>query len=383
MKSAALLLSLLLAACASTPPMPPPQDLFRDELFAAPSQPIDADSALAVSDAMRRYVAMRVPRNSRSDDRRRLLIEALYQRGDLQLEYDAAYTRTASQAFAARSGNCLALVMMTGALAREMGLTVRYQSVVGGEGWERSGDLAIAVGHVSLTLSERQPLTSFGATDTDAMTVDFVPPPRDSRGPRTHVVSERTIVAMYLTNRAVESLTSGQPDDAYWWAREAIRRDPELLSAYLALAVIYRGRQQPQLADAALRRVIEREPGNTMALSNRVLVLHDLGRHADAARLAADLARLDPHPPFSYFQQGLAAMQAHRYDEARRLFAKEVDRAPYHAEFQFWLAVSYLQLNDPAHAAAYLKRAVTVSTTRKERELYASKLAHLQALTAH
>ena len=83
---AALLLCTLLAACASRPPMPPPATLFHDELFEAPSERIDPSVALAVSPAMRQYLATRPVARAQLGDRRRLLIDALY-RGDLKLEY--------------------------------------------------------------------------------------------------------------------------------------------------------------------------------------------------------------------------------------------------------------------------------------------------------
>jgi tetratricopeptide (TPR) repeat protein len=185
---------------------------------------------------------------------------------------------------------------------------------------------------------------------------------------------------MYLNNRAVESLTQGRVSDAYWFAREALRTDPELLSAYVTLGVVYRARHRPEWSDAALRRVAEREPDNLYALSNRVLALRDLGRGAEADTLARRLAALDPHPPFSYFRQGMAALHEGRYDAARRLFSKEVERAPYHHEFEYWLAVSYIQLNDAERATIHLKRAMDVSTTRKDHDLYAGKLDRLKAL---
>ena len=62
---------------------------------------------------------------------RQALFDALYQPDQLKLEYDAAMTRNAAQAFAVRSGNCLSLVIMTAAFAKEMGLDVRYQNVFG------------------------------------------------------------------------------------------------------------------------------------------------------------------------------------------------------------------------------------------------------------
>lgn len=371
-------LLLLLAGCATPPPMPPADALFHDELFDTASVPIEPAAALAVSPAMRGYLDARFVNRARSTDRRRLLIDALYH-GDLKLEYDAVMTRTAAQAFDARSGNCLALVMMTAAFAKELGLTVHYQAVVGEEAWDRADELYISIGHVNLQLEERRDPVGFVTSTSGPMVVDFLPP-RDARLLLTREINENTVVAMYLNNRAVESLAQGQVSNAYWWAREAIRIDPELLSTYLTLGVVYRAQHRPEFADQVLRRVVEREPDNLHAMSNRIVVLRDLGRDAEAQALSQRLAALDPHPPFSYFREGMAAMREGRYEAARRLFAKEVARAPYYHEFEYWLAVSYMQLNDAERATLHLTRAMEVSTTRKDHDLYAAKLGRLKAL---
>ena len=374
---AALFLGVVLAGCATRPPMPPAADLFHDDAFAAPATPIDPGAALASSPAMKRYLASKLVGRWQSGDRRRQLIDALY-RGDLKLEYDAAITRTASEAFDARSGNCMALVLMTAAFAKELGLTVHYQVVLGEEAWDRSDNLYIAIGHVNLLLEDNVPRLAAAFVERP-LVVDFLPP-RDAQVFDTREVDEHTVVAMYMNNRAVESLTQGQVDAAYWWAREAIRTDPELLSAYVTLGVVYRRQHLPEWSEAALRRVADREPDNLSAMSNRVLALRDLGRNAEAALLSRRLAELDPHPPFSYFRQGMAAFREGRYEAARRLFTKEVDRAPYHHEFEYWLAVTYMQLNDAERATVHLKRAMDVSTTRKDHDLYAGKLDRLKAL---
>ncbi|WP_204315496.1 hypothetical protein, partial [Stenotrophomonas maltophilia] len=82
---------------------------------------------------------------------------------------------------------------------------------------------------------------------------------------------------MYLNNRAAESLAAGKIDDAYWWAREAILTDSRWLAAYNTLAVLYRRKGMHAESVATLRVVLEREPGNTQALSNMILSLRDLG----------------------------------------------------------------------------------------------------------
>ena len=350
----ALLLCALFGSCSHLPTLPPPDDLFHDTAFAAPAVPVDGGAALVLSPAMRTFLATRLPSRQRPGDRRQQLIDALY-RGELRLEYDAGVTRTAAQAFDARSGNCLALVLMTAAFAKELDLKVRYQVVVGEESWDRAGELVIAIGHINLVIEERREPGGF-ITSAGPMVVDFLAP-RDAHRLVTEPVAEARVVAMYLNNRAVESLARGEVDTAYWWAREAARTDPQLCSGYVSLGVVYRRHGQPRWAEAALRRVTDREPEHRHALSNLTGVLRELGRPAEADALAQRLARLDPHPPFGYFLEGQAALREGRYEAARRLFAKEVERAPYHHEFEYWLALTYAELDDAERAAAHLRRA--------------------------
>ncbi len=381
MKAAvALFAAMLVGGCAHTiaPPIAA-TGLLHDEWFAVPSATIDPEAAMAVSPAMRRYLDETKLSWLRQDDRKRRLMASLYEKKGLQLDYDAAVTRTASEAFDARAGNCLALVLMTGAFAKELGLSVRYQVIVGDDAWERADELYISVGHLNMTLDDKPPPIGDNYLHSDPVTVDFVPQP-SGRKPRTRVIDERSVVALFMNNRAVEAMTRGELDDAYWWARASTLQDPSLMSGYITLAVIYRNRRQPVLAEAVLRHVAEREPRNSAAMSNLVLVLQDQGRATEANALWQQLQKANPHPPFSYFNEGMAAMRAGRYESARDLFTKEVDREPYYHEFQFWLAVAYFQLHDTERGTEHLARAKEVSTTRKDHDLYAVKLDKLKAL---
>ncbi|HEX6138609.1 MAG TPA: hypothetical protein VF059_13215 [Casimicrobiaceae bacterium] len=373
-------LSLLLAACASAPIPERPGALFDDALFAAPSQRISAADVFALSPEMRQYLATDIARLVRADGSQRGLYEALYTRGGLTLEYDAAITRNASQAFAARTGNCLSLVIMTAAFAKEMGMTVRFQHVFTDETIGRSGDFYLSIGHVNVALRNMRNNAGIIQYDVDSMTIDFLPPP-DLRGLRFWVIDESTIVAMYMNNRAVESLVSGNVNDAYWWAREAIVQDPRFLSAYNTLGIVYqRHRNLPQ-AQRALEYVLAHEPANTTAMSNLVSVLNDRGQLVAASKLRDELARIEPNPPFAYFKRGLAAMQERNYKLAKEMFSKEVDRAAYYHEFHFWLAMANAGLGEMDQARAQMTIALENSTTRADHDLYAAKLERLRSYT--
>jgi len=377
MRSRTIIVCLLLAGCAQAPVLPPTAELFRDELFAAPSQHIDASEIFALSEPMRRYLEVEVETGIRAKGVRQALIDAVTQ-GRLKLKYDSETTRTAAQAFDARAGNCLSLAIMTAAFAKALNMNV-YYNVAEGDLWSRASDIYFLNAHVNVSLAQR---LSEARTRYDAatlMTIDFLPG-GEIAGLRTREVDERTIVAMFMNNRAAEALVGGRLNDAYWWAREAVRQDPRFMGAYNTLGVVYLRRGETAMAERIFSRVREREPDNTRALANLALALGRLGREAEAAAVEDQLARIERHAPFYFFQRGLAAMEAGDYPAARALFQKELDRVPDYHEFHFWLGLAELQLGNVPGARAQVAAALENSTTRHDHDLYAAKLQRLAAL---
>jgi tetratricopeptide (TPR) repeat protein len=373
-----LFIYLLLAACATPAPVASaPAHLLRDELFAAPSQRISADDVFALSEPMKSYLRTEMPSLIRNRGAQEALIFALYEKEQLQLEYDAATTRTAAQAFDARRGNCLSLVIMTAALAKEMGLQVRYQSAYLEETWARSSDLLLRSGHINITLGRRL-IDTVSNPYPNTLTVDFLPA-ETLRGLRVREIGENTVVAMFMNNRAAEALAAGRLDDAYAWVREAIRHDSGFASAYNTLGIVYTRRGQLPSAALAYEHVLEREPDNTRALSNLAGVLTRLGQNEAATALHQRLAQLEPHPPFYFFHQGQAAMKRSDFATARDLFAKEVARADYYHEFHFWLGLAHYHLGDLEQAGKHLGHARDSSASQDDRRLYAAKLNWLRA----
>ena len=373
-RAALLSLSLMLAACASPPVAQPEGELFRDELFAAPSQRISVQEVFALNEAMTRYLEVDLVEHPYKGVRQ-ALIDAVSQ-GQLKLEYDSVSTRNAAEAFEAKAGNCLSLVIMTAAFAKALGLEVQYNSATVGDLWSRSSNIYFLNGHINVTLGKRfsDPRTLYDAAGL--MTIDFLPGP-ELRGLRTQPVDEQTIVAMFMNNRAAEALVRGRLDDAYWLAREAMRQSPAFMGAYNTLGVVYLRRGRLDMAERVFKRVLESEAENTRALANLALTLDRLGRGAEAAAADRALARIERHAPFHFFHLGIAAMEAGDFKAARASFAREVRRAPEYHEFHFWLGLAELRLGNVEAARAELGLALEHSTTRRDHDLYSAKLDRL------
>jgi tetratricopeptide (TPR) repeat protein len=384
MKSLVALLSIpfLLAGCATPPPPLTAQDaepLLQDGHFAAPARTIAAEEVFALSPRMKRYIEADMAPHLRAQGHREGLIDALYSRSRLKLRYDSARTRNAAEAFDGRAGNCLSLVIMTAAFAKALEIPVHYQSVMVDAEWSRSGNLYLTSGHVNIALGQR--LIDRAGVVTSApelLTVDFLPS-EDTGGRRTQAISESTVVAMYMNNRAVESLTAGEIDDAYWFVREAVLKEPRFLAAFNTLGVVYLRRGLVREAEPVFARVLQIEPENRHALANMARLLAGEGRQAEAEALQHRLAQIEPYPPYHFFDLGVAAMKEGRFADAKALFTREIRRAAYQHEFHFWLGVANYKLGDTRQASKHIAQAVDNSTTQEYHDLYAAKLQWLKA----
>jgi Tfp pilus assembly protein PilF len=364
---------LLLAACATTPAPAPDASLFHDELFAASTERIAAEDVFALSPEMQAYLDSELTAERREKDRQYGLFYVLFTRGEPWLNYDASITRNASEAFAARSGNCLSLVIMTGAFARKLGLEVRYQSIYTHEAWSRGQGLDYLNGHVNIALLNPHWISA------GELLIDFVPVPRTEQLRHSIVLEEKTIVARYMNNRAVELLAGGELDRAYWWAKAAVQQDDRFLGAINTLAVVYKASGKLAESERTLRWLLGIEPDNIVALDNLVRVLELQGRATESQALATRLRELRPIPPFHFYDLGMAALKQGDYGKAKELFQKEMRRDANYSLFHASLALAYHGLGRPTDAQEQMAIAVDRSTTAADRETYARMLARLRA----
>jgi tetratricopeptide (TPR) repeat protein len=377
----ALFLCAMLAACATGPIPEKPQHLFHDALFSAPSERISPDQIFALSDEMRFYLDNDIARKIHADGKIMALVNVLNKKAQLKLTYDATKTRNAAEAFQARSGNCLSLAIMTAAFARQMGLPIQFHSVTIGEVWDRKDNIDFLIGHVNLTLGETGGSSAFVGQESPKI-IDFGAYD-GTRGERMEDVGEDIIVAMYMNNRAAESLANGNLDNAYWWARAAIERAPAFLIAYNTLGVIYSGHHNLPEAEQVFQHVLEQEPENGLAMSNEVHVLNGLGRAKESEMLARRLAEIQPYPPYFFFNRGLDAMRTGDYRTARTQFTKEVNRASYNHQFHFWLALADFYLGNIDETRKQLIIAMENSPNSTQHDLYAAKLQSIRSHGVH
>lgn len=376
-----IIICSLVSACATSRLGPLNADgMLFDNLFTAPSAPVIAEDAIKISEPMRDFARTKIPRYSAHvnlSDTRRALIDALYVKGELRLEYFSDVTRSASESFTAKSGNCLSLVLLTAAMAKELKLPYHYQMVVNPTDWNQSGNFFMSIGHVNIVLENIPKEFELNTWVAEAMVVDFLEPNKAATLESVQI-EENTILAMYLNNRAVETLLQGKVNDAYWYVRESLHQDDHFLNAYLTLGVIYRTIHRSDLAESVLERIARYYPDNTSLLNDQILVLKDLGRVSETVELKRRLAKLDQERPWSYFIEAQSEFNAGRYDHAKRLYEMELARDPDHHEFEYGLALVYIKLNDAQNAITHLQRAIELCPNKALRDMYKVNLDQIR-----
>jgi Flp pilus assembly protein TadD len=370
-----LAIPLLLGACVGMQHRDEQPDLFADDLFGLRPELPQSEDLFALNESMHAYLQTNIVRRARRIGPKLALAEAL--RTDLSLDYEATSTRTAAQAFDERVGNCLSLVMLAGAFAKPLDIPVTYQSVHGYGTWSRSEDIAFLNEHVNLVLGV-QAEPGHTVLVERPLTVDFLGA-GDIPRQRTRPISEATLIAMFMNNRAAESLVDGDVRHAYWWARAAVEQDHTFLAAYNTLGVVYMRHRALRHAEDVLRFAHTREPGNPQVLANLVKLMTRLGRLEDSARFAQMLAEVERHPPYYFLDRGLEALAAGDVARAMSLLRKAQARMPHDHEVHFGIALAHLQRGNIGAARRHLEKAADASPTRERRAIYAAKLDRLNA----
>lgn len=371
--------SVGLAGCASQPATPSPSPPWEDAAFAPVAVDTSARDLFALTPEMRHFLRSDLSVLLHMEGRQEGLYQALRSQRYLKLDYDAAHTRTAAESFRDRSGNCLSLVILSATLARDLGLSVSFQEVLGEDSWGLSGDFIVASGHVNLVLGQRAGVLL--GDESQARVVDFLPSDR-ARGYRTRRVGEATLVAMYQNNRAAEALVEGRLDEAYAWARAAVRTEPRRSASLNTLGVVYQRRGLAVAAEQTWRLALDLAPEDTRVMGNLVALLQAQGRPEEAQPVQARLARLQRLAPFTHYREGLLAARAGNWPRTRDEMQQEIDHNPNFLEAQAWLAQAYLALGDLPEARRHLQRAAELGDTPADRSLYAAKLSRLSQVRA-
>jgi len=175
------------------------------------SAPVADNEVLAVSAAMRAFLDEHVHPRAADQVKLHELIDAIINTKTFALEFDDR-TRTASEAFERRTGNCLSFSNLFVAMAREVGLAASFQEVDLPPDWSIDRDVFVLNRHVNV----RVDLDPVGVHVVDFNIDDF----RASYA--TREISDTRARAHYYNNMGVEAMQAGGAATAVAYFRKPL-----------------------------------------------------------------------------------------------------------------------------------------------------------------
>ena len=364
---------LCIAGCTSQPREPlidreigPDQVLTGRPIIgddAASLATIDTHYILAIDDDIRQFIDKFVDRQDSHYLKLQQLLDAIITDGSFGLEYEQS-TRTATDTFAARSGNCLSFTNMFIAMAREVGLDASYQEVDIPPDWSMRGDTYLLNRHVNV----RVDLDRRGQRIVDFNIGDF------KSTYRRREISDERAYAHFFSNKGVEQMQAGNNIAAFRFFRAALESDRGFSPGWSNLAALYNRAGEHAFAEVAYLEALRLQPDDLLAMSNLARLYESQGNEELAGYYRNRVKYHRDQNPYYRYSLARQAFQARRFDEAIKHLEYAVRKKEWEDSFYFLLGLSYLQKGDEKLARKWLDKAEEVAKTDALKRNYQSKI---------
>lgn len=278
------------------------------------------------------------------------LVDFLFKKPGLGMEYSADATLTVEQAYRTRKANCLTFTLLTVALARESGLQAYGQELDDIVAWRVDDNIIYGFNHVNAGI----------AMGRSRFTVDVARDLVMARNP-PEPISDQRLLALYYNNRAAELLAHTSPAAAVPYMAMALQLAPRYAGAWANAGVLYLRQGDPQTAERDYLKALALDPANASALVNLVTLYRNNGDEVRRAIYARRIEKVQAKDPYFQFlqaeddeKQGDYASAVQHYRRAIRLYDGD-------SRFYLGLAHAYQQLGEERHAQRAMDRAAALS----------------------
>lgn len=354
---------MVFAACSEAPPFDSAdylRGILAEQLPGSPAVtieiPFELDSDLRGWAEARARVA--------GSERRRAqrILDLVF--GELGLEYAYYPTRTASETFRQRRGNCLSFVNLFVALGRQAGLHPFYVEVVDRQGWSYRQGMVVSHGHIVAGLRIAGALETF----------DFLP-----YQPRTYhdlvALDDRQAVARFYNNLGAEALLTGDLVAAREHLDLVATLAPDFVDGMSNRGVCLARLGQLDEALLLYRRGLDLDPANLAVMSNAARLHQQLGHAREAEALLARVRETRRASPYFYLYQGERALAEDELDVALTHLKEALRLDSELPEVHLGLVKLYLALGELERARHHLRRALSLDPTHPEADPYRRLLA--------
>ncbi len=249
-------------------------------------------------------------------------------------------TYNAAQAIELGRGNCMALVVVTTALAKLVNVDISFQLMTNMPLYDRDNGIVMVSDHVRARLY-RPPVLKWNSDQSQRgayISIDYFP--TEGRNPGVRI-NETELLALYYRNRAVEYLLDNNLDHAFAYAQESLNLDPLVGHSINLMGLIHRRAGDNNTAEAFYQYALALFPEDSNALQNYIVLLKLEQRYDEAKHYQTILNELPDNDPFRIIVQAERAYQARDYHKALALYRRAEHRAPYLHEVYWGQAEVY------------------------------------------
>jgi len=196
----------------------------------------------------------------------------LFEGDERHIAYEALATQNATDTFVRGRGNCLSVSALFVAAARHLDIDAGFQTVEVQPIWSHSQEVMIRYEHI----------VAVGKVGAKEYVFDFLPNAFVSRGKSERITDEQAL-ALYYSNRSVESLIKGDLESGIQLSLQALRLWPENSNFWSNLGSAFRRDGQFVLAENSFKRALLLNRENYSALSNltHFFIRNDRSAEAD------------------------------------------------------------------------------------------------------
>jgi len=365
------LVTVAVAACTSSLRNPDAVRISPEELVAGTGLGVVADThslvsegeVLAVSPEMRDFLDRHVSRKATATFKLHQLTLAIINVDSLGVKYDDT-TRTASETFRHKQGNCLSFSNMFVAMARDVGLKVQFQEVDIPADWTFDNDTFVLNQHVDVVVDQGTP----GTQVVDFNMADFKTTYEMRR------ISDARALAHYYNNIGVARMQVGDAATALACFRRAIVDSPDFSPAWTSLGTLYLRNGHPAHAEAAFLEALNVNESDSVAMSNLAGLYEQLGDRERAASYQKLVIAHRMRNPYYRYLLARSAFLSQDYRTAIAHLKWAIRQRPQEDSFYFLLGLTYFGEGDMRAAHRWLAKAEEVAGTDALKRKYASKV---------
>jgi Flp pilus assembly protein TadD len=345
-----------------------PEELLAGALLGvaqgAPASVVEEKDVLAPSAEMREFLNTHVHHKGAESTKLHELVSAIIDTDTFGVVYDDT-TRTASETFRVRRGNCLSFANMFVAMARDVGLKVEYQEVDIPPDWTLDAYTYVLNQHVNVFVD----LGLMGKRVVDFNIGDF------KASYEMHKVSDARALAHYYNNIGVERMFSRDTAAALSCFRRALaNNDRQFSPAWTNLGTLYLRNGHPAHAEAAYLEALKASASDLVAMSDLARLYERLGDRERAEAYRKKVAYHRSLNPYYRYELARRAYQDHSYDVAIGHLKYAIRKRPKEDQFYFLLGASYLRKGDEPAARRWLARAEELAATDALKRRYSDKI---------